>query len=108
MTIVSLDSSGASSAKKFLDLNSLRSAAISGGASSTEKKSEGSDDQDKKPSFESLLNALINDQMTVDKQTEVKKADEAVSQLHRPRVVNDGFNHGGARIDDWGPGRSSI
>ena len=111
MTIVSIDSSGAGSAKsRFLDMNALRSAQVAGGSSAQDKTSDISGESEKKPSFESLLNSLINDHMAVSKETEVIKADEAMTQVatQRPNLgINDGFNRGGSEASDWGPGRNA-
>ena len=111
MTIVSIDSSGAGSAKsRFLDMNALRSAQVGGGSSAQDKKSDGLAESEQKPSFENLLKSLINAHLAVDKEKEVIKADEAVSQVatKRPHLgINDGFNRGGAEASDWGPGRNA-
>lgn len=110
VTIVSVDSSSTGASKgRFLDLNVLRNAQISGGSLPKDKSTEDSNEADNKPSFQNVLNTLINDHLAVQKETEISKSEELLSQKNqKPQIgPNDGFNRGGSRMSDWGPGRNA-
>jgi len=107
---MSVDSSSAGSSKaRFLDLNALRGAQIAGSSFPKDKSTESSQESgEAKPSFQKVLNSLINDQLAAQKEKEVLIADEKSSQKPKPVVgLNDGFNRGGGQISDWGPGRNA-
>ena len=105
---MTVDSSGAGSSKaRFLDLNALRSAQIAGSSFPKDKSAESRQESgDSNPSFQIVLNSLINDQLALQKEKEVLLSDEK-SQKPKPIVgLNDGFNRGGGQTSDWGPGRN--
>jgi len=101
---VSIESSSNSNKARMLDLNALRNAQIGGGAVSPEKK-EISQDRSEQPSFEKLLNDIVNSQMEAEKEIEVAKMQERISPVNpelKPKIgYSDGFKHDGERTE-WG------
>jgi len=108
VTIVSIDSSGAAKLR-VLDLNSLRNAQITGNTSAQDKSqqdvSSDTDHGSKQPSFEDLLNKVINERMVLEKETQKVHAEQQFSQLgqQQQRGPRDGFNRGGGDSSEWGP-----
>lgn len=98
-------SNGVNPAPKLVNLDWLKHAPVTGGQA-PENRTEEKDPTKDQPSFEDLLNKIINEQLTTEKTETQKLTDQLVSDAAQGKPLNgirDGFNRPGQR-SDWSAG----